>query len=149
MQENIKKLDRIQWEILSSLTDGDEPFEVVDGCVEDYDPSVTPDQVLLVLLDLYKQGFLTIKQVPMTAFKQEFSKKNIRPRSHPREILGDVYSDYEEYCKKRDYLWKVRLGSNDEEPAGVPFGIWFDMTDKGRNECDKPVYRDYYEDTNA
>lgn len=140
-----KTLNAIQWYILAGLADGDEPFEAVDGNLKAIGKAIgkefDPEDILIALFELYKLGFITIKQMPISPLGQNFEEKDINP-DNPHEMLGDLEQFYDLYCQKREYLWKFDAG-NRGEPAGIPFGIWFDMTERGRSELNKPDYEEY------
>ena len=136
----MKILTAIQWEILDTLAGGDEPFEAIDQQLGGVKTGINPDEILASLFELYKSDYITIKQIPISPLKQSFKEKDIMP-NNPHEMLGDLEQFYEQYCEKRDYLWEANIGG----VTGIPFGIWFEMTQNGRNEWSKPDYKKYYE----
>ena len=110
-------LNKSQWNILRALQYDEEPFEVVDAAVEEINPESTPHDTINELYTLYKMGFVTIRQNPIMALKQNFKKKTISPSS-PMDILGDLTEYFNEYSKTRKYLWEHNLN---ESLVGVPF----------------------------
>ena len=138
----MNKLSKLQWGILDSLVDQDEPFEAIYNSLKDININIEPNEMLEELFNLYKSHYITIKQIPITPLGQNFKKKNIEPFS-PTEILGDLEQYYHLYCEKKDYLWKFDAG-NTGSSAGIPFGIWIDITEKGRTEWENPSYKEYY-----
>jgi len=137
-------LTKKQWSILDILQNDEEPFEVVDGVIGEIDPDSTPLDTLNELLNLYKMGLVTIKQQPITALNQDFLVKEIHPES-AKDIIGDLPEYFEHYCRDRKYIWKLDIGSG---PAGVPFGIWIQLTPSGREEADKREYEIYLKNIN-
>jgi hypothetical protein len=135
-------LTKKQRSILDILRNDEEPFEFVDSVIEEIDPESTPLDTLNELLDLYKMGFVIIKQQPITALNQDFSAKEIHPES-ARDILGDLFEYFEHYCRERKYIWELDIGDGS---AGVPFGIWVELTPSGREEADKREYEEYLKD---
>ena len=137
-------LTKKQWSILDILQSDREPFEVVDGVIEEIDPDSTPLDTLNELLNLYKMGLVTIKQQPITALNQDFPAKEIHPES-ARDILGDLSEFFEHYCRDRKYIWKLDIGGGS---SGVPFGIWVQLTPSGREEAGRWEYEVYWKDIN-
>ncbi len=135
-------LTKKQWSILDILQYDEEPFEVADGVVLEIDSDSTPFDTLNELLTLYKVGLVTIRQQPITALKQDFLAKKICPEL-ARDILGDLSEYFEHYCRDRKYIWELDLGSG---PAGVPFGIWVELTSSGREEVERREYEIYLKD---
>ncbi len=132
-------LNKSERNILNALQYGEEPFEVIDAAVEKTNPKSTPYDTINELFALYKMGFVIIKQQPITALRQDFTKKTMSPKS-PMDILGDLREYFNEYCKTRKYLWELTLGGG---PSGLPFGIWVEITASGEEEAKKPEYMEY------
>ena len=132
-------LNNIEFFILDSVVDCDMPFEFVDSTVKDIDQNLTPQDTVNTLYKLYKLGFIKISQIPIRALKQGFIEKIIHP-NEPSDLMGDLSEFFNEYCKIRTYLWYLEIGSK----GGVPFGVWIDLTDLGRQEWNKDIYKKYY-----
>ena len=131
-------LSEIQLAILELLLyDEEEPLEAIDSEALELEPQIQLDQVLSEILSLYKEGLVTIHQIPITALGQQFEKKELKP-VYIAEIAGDLMDDFKEYSKSREYLNKFRLGEKPEE-TGVPFGIWIRITEKGKSVIEKLV----------
>jgi hypothetical protein len=134
------RLNKNQWSILDILLCDEEPLETADEIVKEVCPESTPCDTLNELYALYQMGFVVIKQQPITALGQDFARRTIEPSS-PQDILGDLQEYFEDYCKTRKWLWELTLG---DSPGGVPFGIWIEITPSGREEAEKPDYKDFW-----
>jgi hypothetical protein len=77
-------------------------------------------------------------QEPIPAFGQTFPSRLIQPGS-PRDILGDLSQDFDEFWATGDYVRKEVTCAR-AEPAGVPFGIFLMLTEAGRREWDDLKY---------
>ena len=95
-------LSRAQWCIFDWLVNGSEPFEVVDGAVEEAEPESTPQDTLGRLFELYQLGFVTLLQEPITPLGQSFPKKVITPQC-PEEVVGELGEEFAAYSK-RSYI---------------------------------------------
>jgi len=139
-------LTRPQWLILNSLADQDEPLESVYAAFSEGDRSQDPAQLLPVLFALSEMGFIVFRQEPIRALGQELASRDINP-AKPADIVGDCAGAFEEFRAKRDYLAHLTLGGGPyASPAGVPFGIWVEMTPAGRAEWDRPEYAVYWDE---
>ena len=79
----------------------------------------------------------------MPAFGQQFLGRVISP-SQASEIVGDLGTEFCAAFNHGDYMRRVAIPS-DSTPAGVPLGIYFDITTTGRAEWNKPIYKPLYE----
>ena len=138
-------LTKRQWLLLDRLADQDEPLECAYNAYADGDRSIDPRRMLDDILLLVQRGLITIRQEPISALQQTFKTKTITPKS-ASEIVGDLTDDFENFCVKRDYLHYATLGEGPNATAGVPFGIWIDMTTAGRREWNDAKYEPYYPD---
>lgn len=137
-------LTKPQWLILNCLADQDEPLESVYAAFSEGDRSQDPAQLLPALFALSEMGFVVFRQEPIRPLGQELVSRSISP-TKPTDILGDCAEAFEEFRVKRDYLAHLTLGSGPyASPAGVPFGIWVDMTPAGRAEWDRSEYAGYW-----
>ena len=142
-------LTRPQWLILNCLADEDEPLESVYAAFSEGDQSHDPARLLSVLFALYEMGFVIFRQEPIQALGQKLASRPINPAS-PAEIVGDCGEAFEEFRAKRDYLAHLTLGDGPyASPAGVPFGIWVEMTPAGRAEWNRPEYAVYWDEGGA
>ena len=134
-------LNKIQWDVLDHIIDGvSEPFEEVDSVIKKDNPKSSPGDTLNIIFDLFKLGLVEINQEPDPEFNQSFTNKKIIPKQ-PIDIIGDLKEHYTEYSKKRVYLWNFAL---DGDEIGVPFGIDIEITELGKEECEKECYKEYY-----
>jgi hypothetical protein len=145
--KEVPVLTRQQWLILNCLADQDEPLESVYAAFAEDDFSQDPAQLLTVLFALYELGCVVFRQEAIPALGQEFPSRVLHP-AKPTEIVGDCAEAFEEFRATRDYLaYYLTLGSGPyASPTGVPFGIWAELTPRGRAERDRPksvVYRDW------
>jgi hypothetical protein len=145
----VSVLTRPQWLILDCLADRDEPLESVYAAFSEEDRSHDPAQLLSVLFGLYEMGYVIFRQEPIRALGQELASRVISPTC-PAEIVGDCAEAFEEFRSKRDYLVSLTLGTGEyAATAGVPFGIWVEMTRAGRAEWDRPEYAAYWDEEPA
>jgi hypothetical protein len=132
--------------ILNCLADQDEPLESVYAAFSEGDHSQDPAQLLPILFTLSEMGFVVFRQEPIRALGQELASQPINP-ARPADIVGDYAETFEEFRTKRDYLTHLTLGGGPyASPAGVPFGIWVEMTPGGRAEWDRPEYAVYWDE---
>ncbi len=126
-------LSRIQIAVLDLLSIGEtESIEVIDGEALKVAPQATLDEVLAELLDLYKKGLISIYQIPLPPLGQQFPQKELTPETID-EIFGDLIEDADEYRQKRDYLKKVKISKNSKTESGIPFGVYFAITERGES----------------
>jgi hypothetical protein len=143
-RRRVPVLSRPQWLILNCLADQDEPLESVYSAFSE-DRSQDPAQLLAILFALSEMGFVVFRQEPIRALGQELASRAINPAT-PADIVGDCAEAFEEFRMKRDYLARLKLGGGPyASPAGVPFGIWVEMTPVGRAEWDRPEYAVYWD----
>jgi hypothetical protein len=139
-------LTRPQWLILNCLADQDEPLESVYAAFSEDDRSQDPAQLLPVLFGLSEMGFIVFRQEPIQALGQEMASRAIN-LARPADIVGDCAEAFEEFRAKRDYLAHLTMGSGSyASSAGVPFGLWVEMTPAGRAEWDRPKYAVYWDE---
>ena len=138
-----KELSPDEWHALNSLADDIEPVEAVFRSLhrEGFTPSA--DEFLAIMFALFSRGFVTIRQASISGFGQQFAERTITP-SQPHEIVGDLDSAFREAYSLGDYLHHVAIPA-DSTPAGVPFGIYFDLTPAGRTEWNKPIYESFFQ----
>jgi hypothetical protein len=134
----MKMLSKHQWQVLNSLADGSEPFEQITIDALALDPTITPGGVLSDVYALYGMGYVSIDQVPLCAADQTFNARAINPTCE-EEVVGDLREQYLQFEATGDYLVQV-------DHAGVPFGVYLDVTDAGRVEWDRNEYNEYIED---
>ena len=134
-------LSPVEWNALNALADDMEPVESVFRCLREDGVTLSADEFLATMFGLYRRGFITITQAPIPAFGQQFSERAITPSS-PEEIVGDLDAAFREAYRHGDYLRRVSIPA-DSAPAGIPFGIYFDLTAEGRAEWSKPVYEPF------
>jgi len=127
-------LNREQWIALDALSDDMEPVEQVFFALRDSGAALTPTQFLALMFGLFRAGFVTIRQSPIMG--QEFIARVILPAT-PAEIVGDLDAEFAEFYSRGEYLRRHQGG-------GVPFGIYFVLTEPGRIEKDKPEYAAFY-----
>jgi hypothetical protein len=131
---------------LNSLADQDEPLEAVYAACSEGNRSQDPAELLPPLFALSQMGFVVFRQEPIRALGLELASRAINP-AKPSDIVGDCMEAFEEFRVKRDYLAHLTLGGGpDTSAAGVPFGIWVEMTPAGRAEWDRPQYAVYWEE---
>ncbi len=136
-------LSRLQWIVLNSLADGDEPFEIMDMDIVKADAESTPRDTLGHLMGLYRMGFVTLAQAPLSGH-QDFEEKPITPEQ-PEDIIAEFAGPFRLYCEKRDWTQTddtTVAGTN----IGIPFGVYAEMTEAGRREWEKPEYKPYWPD---
>jgi hypothetical protein len=126
--------------VLDCLADADMPLEAVYRAYSDGDSSIDPAETLEDLIKLHRLGLVCFRQEPIRPLGQEFDSRQIEPDT-PEDILGDCREEFEEFRRRRDYLWSLDLGGG---AGGVPFGIWVERTTRGQEEWDRPVYEVYY-----
>ncbi len=140
---NSEEVSPAEWHALDSMADDMEPVEEVARAIREAGILCTPDEFLETIASLFRRGFVTIRQAPMPAFGQEFPEREITP-SKPGEIVGDLDAEFRATYAHGDYLRHVSIPA-DSAPAGVPFGIYFDLTPSGRAEWEKPIYEPLYQ----
>lgn len=138
-------LTRRQWFLLDALSDQDEPLESLYNAYTDGDRTIDPHRMMDDIFQLFQQGLITIRQEPVSVFQNDFERKAIIPNS-ASDIIGDLKNEFISFCSKRDYLWHITLGEGSNATAGVPFGIWIDMTEAGRREWRNSKYKSFYPD---
>ena len=134
-------LSRIEFHALNALADGTEPLEFVLGSLEQEGIKPSRDEFLALMFGLFRRGYITISQAPIPAFGQQFSERAITPAS-PEDIVGDLEVAFRDTHAHGGYLRSVAVPA-DTTPAGVPFGIYFDLTAEGRAEWDLPEYESF------
>jgi hypothetical protein len=136
----------LQWLILNCLADQDEPLESVYATFSEGGRSQDPAQLLPVLFALSEMGLVIFRQEPIRALGQELASKAINP-TKPADIVGDCTEAFEEFRAKRDYLAHLTLGGGPyATSAGVPLGIWVEMTPAGRAEWKRPKYAVHWDE---
>ena len=138
---NNQPLSRVEFHALNALADGIEPVEFVLGSFEEEGITLSRDEFLAVMFGLFRRGYITISQAPIPAFGQQFSERTITPAS-PEDIVGDLEIAFRDTHAHGGYLRSVAIPA-DITPAGVPFGIYFDLTPEGRAEWDLPEYESF------
>ena len=130
-------LSQLEWLVLNALADDMEPVEAIshDLC-HNSGLTLSADQFLTVIFNLYCRGYLTVKQAPIPAFGQQFAERILDP-SQPHEVVGDLDAPFRQAYATGDYLRHVMS-------AGVPFGIYCELTASGRGEWDNPRYESYW-----
>ena len=136
------ELTRAEWCALNALADDIEPVEEVSRSLRQDSFTLSADEFLQTMFGLIQRGFVIVSQAPIPAFGQQFSERTITP-SRPEDIVCDLDAEFRETYARGDYLRRVSIPA-DSEPAGVPFGIYFDLTYLGRAEWGKPIYKVYY-----
>ena len=126
------ELSPAEWHALDSMLDDIEPVEEVARAIREAGIVFSADEFLATMLSLFRRGFITIRQAPIPAFDQEFSDREITPLQSS-EIVGDLDAEFRATYAHGDYLRRVSIPA-DSEPAGVPFGIYFNLTSSGRAE---------------
>ena len=137
-------LSRVEFHALNALADGIEPLEFVLGSLEEQGIRLSRDEFLVLMFGLFRRGYITISQAPIPAFGQEFSERPIAPAC-PEDIAGDLEVAFQETYAHGGYLRSAAIPA-DTPPAGIPFGIYFDLTPTGRAEWDLPEYESFVED---
>ena len=128
-------LKREEWIALDAFSDDDmEPLEQVFFALRSYGVTLTPAQFLALMFGLFREGFVSIQQSPIMG--QEFIERAIVPAT-PTAIVGDLGAEFAEFYSRGEYLRQY-------DGAGVPFGIYFLLTESGRIEKDKPEYASFY-----
>jgi hypothetical protein len=128
-------LKREEWIALEAFADDDiEPLEQVFFALRAEDVMLAPTQFLALMFGLFREGFVSIQQSPIMG--QEFIERAILPAT-PAAIVGDLGADFAEFYSRGEYLRQYDGG-------GVPFGIYFLLTESGRVEKDKPEYALFY-----
>ena len=135
----MSELSFAEWTILDTLVDDIEPFEVVDRFLSGFVQNLTPLDTIKALFKLAGLGYIRIFQMPIKPLGQDFKENEIIPRK-PEDIMGDLTEYFEQYCVKRDYLRFSDIGGS---RGGIPFGIWFRLSDSGRAEWSSERYREY------
>ena len=124
-------LSRIQTAILDLLSLGEtETIETIDKEAQGVEPEASIDMVLSELLDLYKNGLISIYQIPLPPLGQQFAQKELSPETGD-EIFGDLIEESKEYRQKRDYLQKMKIAETSRVESGIPLGIYFSITERG------------------
>ena len=136
------ELTRTEWCALDALADDIEPVESVMQRLREEGFTLSGDEFLQVMFGLAQRGFVTVSQAPIRGFGQQFAERAISPTS-PADIVGDLQHEFCETHQRVDYLQRIAITA-DSDPAGVPFGIYFDLTASGRAEWDKPEYNAYW-----
>ncbi|MFC1895126.1 hypothetical protein ACFL0Q_00470 [Thermodesulfobacteriota bacterium] len=129
------KLDKLQWNILKSLSERSEPIEQVYLDIQEELMISDPITLLPQVLELYNMGHLTIHQAPLGGLGQSLQERDIFPTDE-NDVLGDLSDQYEKFREKRDYLYGFCGG-------GIPMGIYLEMTSSGRVEYNKEEYQEY------
>jgi len=128
-------LNREEWIALDAFADDDmEPVEQVFIALKRGGVTQTPAQFLSLMFGLFRKGFVTIEQRAIMG--QDFPERAILPTT-PAEIVGDLGAEFEEFFSRGEYLRKY-------DGAGVPFGIYFVLTESGRVEMNKPEYAPFH-----
>ena len=120
-------LTEIELKILKEMnSDLAEPFEYIDNLVEEFLTQPAPQVTLELIFKLYKEGYLTICQIPLKVLGQgkRFAENDIVPKI-PEDVVGDLKEAFQEYCKRRK-KW------NQSQASGLPFGIYISMTAKAK-----------------
>lgn len=126
----------MEWCFLNALADDIEPVEEVFRSLRESSFEVSANEFLVIIFTLFNRGFITIQQAPMEAFEQNFVERNVIP-SRPAYVVGDLGNSFREFFANGDYLRRY-------DGAGIPFGIYFDLTIKGREEWNHPVYQSFW-----
>jgi hypothetical protein len=137
-------LSRVEFHALNALADGIEPLEFVLGSLEGEGIKLSRDEFLALMFGLFRRGYITISQAPIPSFGQEFSERAITPAS-PEDLAGDLKVPFQETYAHGGYLRSAATPAN-TPPAGIPFGIYFDLTPAGRAEWDLPQYEVFVEE---
>ena len=134
------ELSQVEWSILDMLSLDAEPLEVIDGLVKQFAPQSTADDSLQITYNLYRMGFLKIRQIPVQALGQWFPKREVCP-CQPLDVVGDLRSSYRKFRQTRHYLGNYQANG---VVTGIPFGIWLVLTADGKQEADRDLYRKYW-----
>ena len=140
-------LSKIEFHALNALADGIEPVEFVLGSLQGEGITLSGNEFLAVMFGLFRRGYITVSQAPIPAFGQEFSERTITP-DRPEDIVGDLEVAFRETYARGGYLRNAAIPA-ETPPAGVPFGIYFDLTPEGRTEWDLPQYESFVEERSA
>jgi len=130
-------LTRVEFHALNALADGIEPLEFVLGSLSGEGIKLSRDEFLVLMFGLCRRGYITISQAPIPAFGQEFSERAITPVC-PEDIAGDLEVAFQETYAHGGYLRSAAIPA-DTPLAGVPFGIYFDLTPAGRVEWEESL----------
>ncbi len=133
-------LSQLEWSILDMLSLDAEPLEIVDGLVKQFAPQSNAADTLQIIFNLYRMGFLAIRQIPVQAFGQSFPKRELNP-CQPLDVVGDLRSSYRKFRKTRHYLSSYQANG---VVTGIPFGIWLVLAPDGHHEADRDLYRKYW-----
>jgi hypothetical protein len=136
------ELTRAEWCALNALADDIEPVEEVVRSLREDGFALSVDEFLHTMFALVQRGFVMVSQAPIPAFGQHFAERAITPTC-PEDIIGDLGAEFHKTYRYGDYLRRASIPAG-SEPAGIPFGIYFDLTAAGRAEWDQPVYRAYH-----
>ena len=137
-------LGRVEFHAFNALADGIEPLEFVLGSLEGEGIKLSRDEFLTLMFGLFRRGYITISQAPIPAFGQEFSERAITPAC-PEDIAGDLEVAFRDTYVHGGYLRSAAIPAG-TPPAGVPFGMYFDLTPAGRTEWDLPEYESFVEE---
>ena len=136
-------LTRVEFHALNALADGIEPLEFVLGSLSGEGIKPSREEFLVLMFGLFRRGYITITQAPIPAFGQEFSERAINPVC-PEDVAGDLEVEFQKTYAHGGYLRSAAIPA-DALPAGVPFGIYFDLTPAGRAEWGQPQYESFVE----
>ncbi len=134
------ELSQVEWSILDMLSVDSEPLEIIDGLVAQLLPKSGADDTLLLIYNLFRMGFLTIRQIPIQALGQSFPKREVLAYQ-PLDVVGDLRATYQKYRQTRRYL-STYLSNG--VINGIPFGIWLILTRDGQQEADRQLYQQYW-----
>lgn len=115
-----------QYHLLGIIYDNWEPFEQLFIDMLRLDGGLQPSELCSAVYELYEKKYLTIIQAPITTQGQTFARRIVEPTS-PAEIFGDLEEEYYIFYQERDYHRRVSQFN-----IGVPFGIWLQITEEGR-----------------